>query len=104
MIITNLNDIKNKDYEILGVVEGSVVYSKHFGKDFMSGLKNMVGGELHAYTEMIEDAKKLSLGRLKDEAFKLNADAILNLDYSMTNLQTGSALVVNVIGTAIKFL
>lgn len=103
MILTNLNDIKNKDYEILGIVEGSTVYSKHLGKDFMASFKNIVGGELKAYTEMIDDAKKEALSRLEDKGNRLNADAILNITYSTTNLQQGSALVVNVIGTAIKF-
>lgn len=103
MITTNLPDIKDKDYEILGLVEGSLVYAKHIGKDIMAGFKNMVGGELKGYTEMIDGAKKIALDRLEEEAEKLGADAILNLQYSITNLQGGAALVVNVIGTGIKF-
>lgn len=102
MLITNLPDIKDRDYDILGVVEGSAVFSKHLGKDFMAGLKNMVGGELKGYTEMIDGAKELSLKRLEDQAFKMGADCILNLSYSTTNLQAGAALVVNAIGTAVK--
>lgn len=103
MLITNLPDISGRDYEILGLVEGSAVYSKHFGKDLMAGFKNMVGGELVGYTEMLDGAKELSLERLEREAVNMGADAILNMEYSITNLQGGSALVVNVIGTAIKF-
>ncbi|MGN9163818.1 YbjQ family protein [Tissierellaceae bacterium HCP3S3_D8] len=103
MLITNLPDISGRDYEILGLVEGSAVYSKHFGKDLMAGFKNMVGGELVGYTEMLDGAKELSLDRLEREAVNMGADAILNMEYSITNLQGGSALVVNVIGTAIKF-
>ena len=104
MIVTNLPDIKGKDYEILELVEGSAVYAKHLGKDFMAGFKNMVGGELRSYTEMIDDAKAQAMERLKKEGMRLNADAILNVTYSITNLQTGSALVVNCIGSAIKFV
>lgn len=104
MIITNLPDIKGKDYEILGIVEGATVYSKHLGKDFMAGFKNMVGGELKAYTEMIEDAKSEAMDRLRKNAMDMGADAVLNVTYTTTNLQTGSSLVVNVIGTAIKFI
>ena len=104
MLITNLPDIKGKDYEILGVVEGSTVFAKHIGKDFMAGFKNMVGGELKSYTEMIDDAKGQAMDRLKNEAMKQGADAILNVTYSVTNLQTGSALVVNCIGTGIRFV
>ncbi|MBU5440182.1 YbjQ family protein [Tissierella sp. MSJ-40] len=103
MIITNLPDIPNKDYDILGIVEGSVAYSKHFGKDFAAGLKNMVGGELKSYTELINGGKKIALDRLEEEARDMGADAVLNVEYSLTNLQQGLALVVNVIGTAIKF-
>lgn len=103
MLITNLPDISGRDYEILGLVEGSAVYSKHFGKDLMAGFKNMVGGELVGYTEMIDGAKELSLERLKKEAVSMGADAILNVQYSLTNLQGGSALVSNVVGTAIRF-
>lgn len=103
MLITNLPDIKNKDYEILGIVEGSSVFSKHLGKDLMAGFKNIVGGELKAYTEMIDDAKKQALNRMEENAELLAADCILNTEYSTTNLQQGAALVVNVIGTAIKF-
>lgn len=104
MLITNLPDIKGKDYEILGVVEGSTVFAKHIGKDFMAGFKNMVGGELNSYTEMIDDAKGQAMDRLKNEAMKQGADAVLNVTYSVTNLQTGSALVVNCIGTGIRFV
>ncbi len=103
MLITNLPDISGREYEILGLVEGCAVYSKHFGKDLMAGFKNMVGGELVGYTEMIDGAKELSLERLKGEALKLGADGILNIQYSLTNLQGGSALVANVVGTAIRF-
>lgn len=103
MLLTNLTDIKDRDYDILGIVEGSSVYSKHMGKDLMAGFKNMVGGELKGYTEMIDDAKKLSLKRLEENANNLGADCVLNISYSSTNLQGGAALVVNVIGTAIKF-
>ncbi len=103
MLITNLPDLKDRDYEIIGIVEGSSVFSKHLGKDIMAGFKNMVGGELKSYTEMIDDAKKLALDRMEENARSLAADCILNTEYSTTNLQQGGALVVNVIGTAIKF-
>jgi len=104
MLVTNFPDIKDRKYEILGLVEGSAVFSKHLGKDFMAGLKNMVGGELKGYTEMIDQAKSLSLDRLIENAHEFHADAVLNVSYSSTNLQGGAALVVNVAGTAIRFI
>lgn len=103
MLITNLPHIQNKDYEILGIVEGSLVYSKHLGKDIMAGLKNIAGGELKGYTEMIEGAKKIAMERLKKEATTMGADAVLNIQYSITNLQGGAALVINVVGTGVKY-
>ena len=104
MLMINLQDIKNKDYEIIGLVSGSVAYSKHVGKDFIAGFKNMVGGELTTYTEMIEDAKGAALNKLRTNGERLGADAILGIDYTITNMQQGSALVVNVIGTAVKYI
>ncbi len=103
MFTTNLPDIK-REYEILGLVEGESVYSKHLGKDFMASFKNMVGGELKSYTEMLEDAKKQALERMEKKGMNLGADAILNASYNITNLQQGSALVVIVTGTAIRFI
>lgn len=103
MFTTNLPDIK-REYEILGLVEGESVYSKHLGKDFMASFKNMVGGELKSYTEMLEDAKKQALERMEKKGMNLGADAILNARYNITNLQQGSALVVIVTGTAIRFI
>lgn len=102
MIVTNLPDLKNQEYDILGIVEGDTVYSKHLGKDFMASFKNMVGGELKSYTEMLADAKKEAYERMIENAYQIGADAILNVEYAVTNLQTGSALVVSVIGTGIK--
>ncbi len=104
MILTNLNEVNGRTFEILGVVDGSSVYSKHFGKDLMAGFKNMVGGELSALTEMLDDGKEQAMNRMIDKAEGLNADAILGIDYSITNMQTGSAIVVSVIGTAVKFI
>ena len=103
MLLTNLSELKDVDYEIIGLVEGSSVFSKHLGKDFMAGLKNMVGGEVKSYTEMIDGAKSLALSRLEQSAISQGADAVLNVTYSTTNLQTGAALVVNVVGTAVKY-
>lgn len=103
MVITNLPDIKNRDYDILGLVEGTAVFAKHLGKDLMAGFKNMAGGELKAYTEMIDDAKKIALDRLIVEAGNIGADGVLNVQYSITNLQGGSSLVVIALGTGVKF-
>lgn len=104
MLITNLPDLKNVNYEILGIADGTCVYAKNVGKDIMASFKNFVGGELKSYTEMIDDAKRVAINRLEENVEQLNADAVLNITYSVTNLQSGSALVVTVVGTCIKYL
>ena len=104
MLITNLPDIRNKEYEIIGLVEGDTVFAKNIGKDLVAGVKNVIGGEVTIYTELFQDAKLIALKRLEANAKSLNADAILNMQYSITNLQGGSAFVVNVIGTAVKYI
>ncbi|MCR2044651.1 YbjQ family protein [Anaerosalibacter massiliensis] len=103
MLLTNLSSIPGKEIDILGLVDGEVVFSKHFGKDLAAGFKNIAGGELKGYTEMIADAKNRALKRLEERASDLGADGVLNIQYSITNMQQGSALVVLATGTAIKF-
>lgn len=102
MILTNLDNFPGKEIDILGLVDGEVVFAKHFGKDIAAGFKNLAGGELKGYTEMISGAKDLALERLSDRANDMGADGVLNIQYSITNMQQGSALVVLVTGTAIK--
>ncbi|HLR34504.1 MAG TPA: YbjQ family protein [Tissierellales bacterium] len=102
MLITNLPILPGNQVELLGIVDGTVVFSKHFGKDLGAAFKNLAGGELKGYTEMIEDAKNQALERLQREADALEADGVLNVQYAITNMQQGSALVVMVTGTAYK--
>lgn len=102
MLVTNLSILPGKQVELLGIVDGTVVFAKHFGKDIGAAFKNLAGGELKGYTEMIEDAKNTALERLKTKAESLGADGILNVQYAITNMQQGSALVVVATGTAYK--
>ncbi|WP_142413565.1 YbjQ family protein [Hathewaya massiliensis] len=104
MLLVNLPSIPGKNYEILGVCEGACVYSKHFGKDLMAGLKNIVGGELGSYTEMIEDGKNRAKDKLVKEAMAMGADGVLNVTYSVTNMSQGTAFVILATGTAVKFV
>lgn len=100
LIITS--DKIDKEYEILGVCEGNVVTSKHIGKDFMSSLKTIVGGELKAYTEMMSEARNIAKKRMIDEAEKIGADAIIAVRYASSAIVQGSSEII-VYGTAIKF-
>ena len=79
MFIVNTDYISGKELEMLGIVKGSTIQSKHLGKDISQGFKTLVGGELKAYTEMMNDARALATERMKAEATAMGADAIVNV-------------------------
>lgn len=102
MLLSTLHTIPNKDFDILGLVEGSTVQSKHIGKDFGASFKTIVGGELKGYTEMLEDARKEATNRLMQQAYSLGADAVLGIHYSSSAVMQGAAEIL-CYGTAVKF-
>ena len=91
-----------QEYEVLGMVKGTVVHSKNFGRDFMAAMKTLVGGELVGYTEMLNEARQIATKRMVDDAEKLGADAIVGIRYGSSALMQGAAEVV-AYGTAVKF-
>ncbi|MCF2682570.1 YbjQ family protein [Faecalicatena contorta] len=101
MKLLNIDYIPGKEIEDLGMVKGTVVMSKNIGKDFMAGMKTLVGGELVGYTEMLNEARQIAIKRMVDEAEALNADAVLNIRYGSSSLMQGAAEVV-AYGTAVK--
>ncbi len=102
MIIVNTPTIEDKKIkEVLGLVKGSTVRAKWFGKDIMAGLKQIIGGEIKGYTEMLAEARDNATQRMIDEAKKLNADAIVNVRYATSNIMQGAAEIL-VYGTAVK--
>ena len=102
MLIVNTNDIPGKTIEsTLGLVKGEVVQSKHFGKDFMAGMKTIVGGEIKSYTDMIKEARQMATDRMIEEAEKLGADAIVNVRYGSSAVMQGAAEMLPY-GTAVK--
>lgn len=103
MLIVNTDYISGKELETLGLVKGSTIQSKHIGKDITQSFKTLVGGELKAYTEMMDDARSLATNRMIDEAQKLGADAIINVRYASSAVIQGAAEVI-VYGTAVKYL
>lgn len=103
MIITTTEVIEGREYKILDIVSGSAVESVHIGKDILSGLKNIIGGELDSYTEMLESTREKALERMEEDAFKLEADAIVNVRFSTSQI-TQSASEIMVYGTAVKFI
>ena len=103
MKLLNIDYIPGKEIEALGLVKGTVVQTKNLGKDFMAGMKTLVGGELAGYTEMLNEARQIATKRMVDEAEKLGADAIVNIRYGSSALMQGAAEVV-AYGTAVKIL
>jgi len=94
MLLLNIDHVPGKEIEALGIVKGTVVQSKNFGKDFMSGMKSLVGGEITGYTEMLIEARQIATKRMVDEANALGADAIINIRYGSSSVMQGAAEVV----------
>ena len=103
MLLVNIDHIPGKELEALGVVKGTVVQSKNFGKDFMAGMKTLVGGEIVGYTEMLIEARQIATKRMVDEAEALGADAVVNLRYGSSAVMQGAAEVI-AYGTAVRYL
>ena len=102
MILVNTDFISDKTVETVGLVKGSMIQSKHIGRDIMSSLKTIIGGELRAYSEMINEARQTATQRMIEEAQGLGADAIINVRYATSSILQGAAEVM-VYGTAVKF-
>ncbi len=102
MKLVNIDYIPGKELEVLEIVKGTVVQSKNFGKDFMAGMKTLVGGEIVGYTEMLNEARQIAVKRMVDEAQALGADAIINIRYGSSSVMQGSAEVI-AYGTAVKY-
>ena len=103
MKILTIETIPGQSYEPLDIVKGTVVYSKNFGRDFMAGMKGLVGGEIVGYTEMLTEARQIATKRMVDEAEAMGADAIVNIRYGSSAVMQGAAEVV-AYGTAVKYL
>lgn len=102
MILSNIEQIPGKTVvEHFGVVNGSTVRAKHIGRDIMAGLKNIVGGELVGYTELLSDARNQAIERMVDEAQKKGANAIVNVRFSTSSVAQGAAELY-VYGTAVR--
>ncbi|MCM1157385.1 MAG: YbjQ family protein [Bacteroidales bacterium] len=101
MKLLNISYIPEKEIEALGIVKGNVVYSKNVGRDFMAGMKTLVGGELKGYTEMLNEARQIAVKRMVDEAEALGADAVINVRYASSALMQGAAEMI-AYGTAVK--
>jgi len=103
MILVNTDYISGKELEMLSLVKGSTIQSKHLGKDIAQAFKAMVGGELKAYNEMMNEARALATKRMVAEAEALGADAIVNIRYASSAVMQSAAEVI-AYGTAVRFV
>ena len=101
MLLLNIDYVPGKEVEPLGLVKGTVVQSKNVGKDFMAGMKTLVGGEITGYTEMLTEARQIATKRMVDEAPALGADAVINVRFGSSAVMQGAAEVI-AYGTAVK--
>jgi len=101
MLITNTEEIPGrKIVSFYGVVSGSTVRAKHVGKDMMAGIKNIFGGELKGYTELLQETRDEAIERMKSQAQQLGANAIVNVRFSTSSVAAGAAEIY-VYGTAV---
>jgi uncharacterized protein YbjQ (UPF0145 family) len=101
MELTNLETVPGKTIvRHLGLVQGSTVRSKHVGRDFLAGLKNFVGGELRAYTELLNESRAEAIERMVAQASAAGANAVVNVRFATSNIAAGAAEVM-AYGTAV---
>ena len=103
MTLVNIDYIPGKEFEVLTLVQGSTIQSKHVGKDIVQSLKTIVGGELKGYTEMMNEARALATKRMVLAAEALGADAVINVRYASSAIMQSAAEVI-AYGTAVKFV
>ncbi|MBP9000913.1 MAG: YbjQ family protein [Lachnospiraceae bacterium] len=103
MKLLSIDYIPDTKIEALGMVKGTIVQSKNIGRDFMAGMKGLVGGEIVGYTEMLNEARQMAVKRMVDEAKELNADAVIGIKYASSQVMQGAAEVI-AYGTAVKII
>ena len=103
MIVVNTDFIYGKKLQTLSLVRGSTVHSKNLGRDILSSLKTIVGGEIVDYTNMMNEARAIATQRMVEDAQKLDADAVINVRYASSAIMQGAAEII-AYGTAVKFV
>ena len=102
MMVTTTDTLPGREVkEVLGVVFGSCVQTKHVGKDIRAGLRSVVGGEAKSYTELMEEARRTAMQRMIEDAKKLGANAIIGMRYATAQTMAGAAELI-AFGTAVK--
>ena len=102
MLVSTTETIPGKEVEeILGIVKGNTIRAKWFGKDILAGLRNVIGGELREYSEMLTEAREQAIARMLKEAEALGADAVINVRFAISPVVQGAAEIL-AYGTAVK--
>ena len=103
MLITTCDVIPGKQVEILGLVRGNVVTSKHIGRDIMAGFNNIAGGEIKSYTDMMNDGREIAEQRMVAEAQAMGANAIICARYASSSVMEGTQEML-AYGTAVRYV
>lgn len=102
LLVTMADTVPDREIvEVLGIARGSVVRARFFGRDFIAGLRNLVGGEVTEYTKLLAEAREQALGRLVSHAEQLGADAVVTFRFSTSTVMEGSAEIL-AYGTAVR--
>ena len=99
----NTEAIPGQKYEVISLVKGSMIQTKHLGRDIGNVLKSLVGGELRGYSEMLNEARAIATKRMIQDAERFSADAIVNVRYTTSTVLQGAAEIL-VYGTAVKYV
>ncbi len=101
MIVTTINYVPGKEIDAIGLVKGNVVQAKNIGRDIMAGLKNIAGGEIKGYTEMLTEAREIATERMVKDAVAMGADAVINVRYDSSSVLDGTCEII-AYGTAVR--
>lgn len=102
MILTNLETVPGKEITAhYGLVQGSTIRAKHVGRDIMAGIKNVFGGELTGYTELLKESREEATRRMQEQAHELGANAVVNVRFSTSSVAQGAAEIL-CYGTAVR--
>lgn len=102
VVLTNVESVPGKTIvEHYGLVQGSTIRAKHLGKDLLAGFKNLVGGELTGYTELLTESRDEALNRMSAQAAELGANAVINVRLSTSSIAQGAAEIL-AYGTAVR--
>lgn len=102
MLVTTTENIPGKEYDVLGLVKGSTIQCKNVGRDIGSSFKNLIGGEMKSYVDMMNEARDIAFDRMVQDAQNLGADAIVCMRFASSSIMQGAAEVM-AYGTAVKF-